>query len=65
MAVEWIRADNGWLYVLDKPIEPPGKADVAIRSIGARHGEGANRFVDLVQAAGMTEYFDSFQDVTM
>ncbi len=65
MAVQQIRATNGWLYILDKPILPPGPADVAIRSIGIAHGSGTSRFLALLQASGLTEILNSLRDVTM
>lgn len=65
LAPQQIQADNGWLYIMDGPIFPPGPADVAIKSIGERHGEGGSAFLELVQSLGMTAYLDSFKDVTM
>jgi uncharacterized surface protein with fasciclin (FAS1) repeats len=65
MATQQIRADNGWLYILNKPIEPPGPADVAIRAIGVMSGRGATRFLSLLETLGLTGAVNSYKDVTM
>ena len=64
MAVQQIKADNGWLYILDKPIEPPGPADIATRSIGQRSGPGASKFFALANSLGLNNIL-SLIDVTM
>ena len=58
MAVQQIKADNGWLYILDKPIEPPGPADIATRS------NGASKFFALANSLGLNNIL-SLRDVTM
>jgi hypothetical protein len=64
MAVQQIKADNGWLYILDKPIEAPGPADIAARSIGQLSGPGASKFFALVNSLGLNNIL-SLRDVTM
>jgi len=65
LADQQIKADNGWLYILNKPIEPPGPADVAIRAIGVMSGRGTTKFLALLQTLGMTAAVNSYKDVTM
>ena len=65
MAVQQIKADNGWLYVLDKPIEPPGPADIAAKSLRGRKGTGATKFLALAESLGLLNNILSLRDVTM
>ncbi len=62
LVVEQVKADNGWLYVINAPIEAPKSAVEAIAYQGTQAGRSTKVFLDAATKVGLVPLIESLSN---